>query len=413
MDQLSTAPRQTRRFHEKREAILDAAARLFNQKGIKGATLSDVGAEVGLITNSVTYYYKKKEDLATACLLRSIAAIEDTAAQAAGAATPEARVRQFLDLHWQGLAEVATGAQPELISFNDIRALTPPHSEIAFKAYTEMFRRIRRLLAGDSRMPLNRSALNARAHLLLSLAHWARTWLRRYEPEDYARVAGRVADIVLGGLAAAGGARTDVLPYRLDWPDQAAEADVTPDAFLRAATFLVNEQGYRGASVDRISARLKVTKGSFYHHNDNKDDLIAACFEQTFAVLRRILREADAAAGSGWDRLCFAANALIDYQLSDHGPLLRYTAWSALPEGVRGDIGRKTDRLTARFASLMVDGMADRSIRAVDQTVAAQLVSGMVNAAAELHRWVPGVTRESASDLYARPLLLGLFSPPK
>ncbi len=46
---------RTRRNEAKREAILDAAARLFNQQGLKGATLSDVARGFGLGTNSVTY----------------------------------------------------------------------------------------------------------------------------------------------------------------------------------------------------------------------------------------------------------------------------------------------------------------------------------------------------------------------
>ncbi|MGG2362072.1 TetR/AcrR family transcriptional regulator, partial [Salmonella enterica] len=64
---------QTRRYNQKRDAILDAAAVLFNQKGLKGTTLAAVADSVGLMTNSVTYYYRKKEELATAGLLRSIA----------------------------------------------------------------------------------------------------------------------------------------------------------------------------------------------------------------------------------------------------------------------------------------------------------------------------------------------------
>ena len=72
MDAPRTLPRQTRRFEQKREAILDAAAALFNEKGVRGATLQDVAQSVGLMTNSITYYYRKKEDLATACLLRTI-----------------------------------------------------------------------------------------------------------------------------------------------------------------------------------------------------------------------------------------------------------------------------------------------------------------------------------------------------
>eukprot|EP01036_Dinobryon_divergens_P048208 gene48208-64682_t len=94
--------------------------------------------------------------------------------------------------------------------------------------------------------------------------------------------------------------------WALGAPDPAngagVEASDTLEAFLRAATFLVNEQGYRGASVDKISARLKVTKGSFYHHHDTKQDLIAACFARSLAVQRQAFQLAVASAGSGWER---------------------------------------------------------------------------------------------------------------
>jgi hypothetical protein len=43
------------------------------------------------------------------------------------------------------------------------------------------------------------------------------------------------------------------------------DGTATRAAYLRAATRLVNEYGYRGASVDRIAAELRLTKGSFYH----------------------------------------------------------------------------------------------------------------------------------------------------
>lgn len=45
---------QTARFQEKRDAILSAAASRFNEQGVKGATLADIAASVGLVTNSVT-----------------------------------------------------------------------------------------------------------------------------------------------------------------------------------------------------------------------------------------------------------------------------------------------------------------------------------------------------------------------
>ncbi|MDF3839934.1 TetR/AcrR family transcriptional regulator [Cupriavidus basilensis] len=61
-----------RRHVEKREAILDAAARIFHRKGLRGATLALVAQDVGLSTNSITCHCRKKEDLVVACLMRTI-----------------------------------------------------------------------------------------------------------------------------------------------------------------------------------------------------------------------------------------------------------------------------------------------------------------------------------------------------
>ena len=173
----------------------------------------------------------------------------------------------------------------------------------------------------------------------------------------------------------------------------------------------MNEQGYRGASVDRISAKLSVTKGSFYHHNENKDDLVAQCFHRTFEVIRAAHRAAPPEIGTGWARLSRVASALVRHQLSERGPLLRYSALSAMPEAVRPGLLRDFDRLSQRTAGIIVDGMADGSIRAIDPTIAGQLVTGMVNAAAELRHWARDATEDNVVELFVRPCLIGVFAP--
>lgn len=409
MNQLSTASHQTPRFQEKRDAILDSAARLFNQKGVKGGTLADVAKSVGLVTHSVTYYYRKKEDLATACFLRAIEAVDAIVLQVKSAPGAAERIRAFIGAYLEFIAGIALGRHPNIVRFNDVRSLTGPHAETVFAAYTDMFRRLRALLQ-DEAAAFSRPELNARAHLLLSLATWTRAWVVRYDIGDYGRVAERVSDILLHGIGAPA-SRWNLRALPIARPPVPNAADeVNAEAFLRAATHLVNEQGYRGASVDKISARLKVTKGSFYHHHDNKDELISACFERTFAVVSRAQELAAAASGTGWLRLCAASSALVGYQLSKDGPLLRVSAWSALPEPVRSEKLLALNRIAERFANLIVEGMIDGSIRVLDQSIAAQLVSGMINAAAEIERWVPGVNEDNAADLYARPLFMGLLS---
>jgi AcrR family transcriptional regulator len=220
-------------------------------------------------------------------------------------------------------------------------------------------------------------------------------------------MADRVADIALHGMGAASA------EWRVEGDARwLVSTEAGPlDAFLRAATALVNEKGYRGASVDMISARLHVTKGSFYHHNDNKLDLIEACFDRTFKVLRQALEAAESGDGSGWSRACTAVLSLVRFQLSANGPLLRLSSTSALPgQADRQRVHKTLQQLSERMASVLVDGLLDGSIRPLDTSIAAQAVIGLINGAAELHRWVPGVTEASVGALYARPIFFGLLS---
>jgi AcrR family transcriptional regulator len=301
-----------------------------------------------------------------------------------------------------------------------------------FEHYTSLFRAVRRLLDGLAEDGLDRTALNARAHLLLSAVNWLRGWLRRHEPDEYPQVARRCLQLLLHGMAATGqvwpaapgpighgpvapeGANAVMAPDRL--AALAANDGVslgTTEAFLRAATELVNEQGYRGASIDRIAARLQMTKGAFYHHHDNKLDLISACFERSQRIVRQALTAASQLHGDGWQQACAATAALVRFQLSEHGPLLRATAYSALPDPqTRLLVLGRAQRLNERMVGLLVDGMVDGSVRPHDPVGAAQLLACASNAAAELRRWVPGVTMAQSDRVYARPALCGLLAPP-
>ena len=97
-------------------------------------------------------------------------------------------------------------------------------------------------------------------------------------------------DIFVHGLAAPGRS-WQPQPLSLDAVLQSSAQELTPrETFLIAATRLINEQGYRGASVEKISSRLNVTKGSFYHHHEAKDELVVDCFKRSFEVMRRVQR---------------------------------------------------------------------------------------------------------------------------
>jgi AcrR family transcriptional regulator len=402
----------TARYARKNDAVLDAAAALFNEHGLKGVTLADVAARVCLNTTSVTYYFRRKEDLAAACLLRSIEVIGALASAAQRHDALQQRIASFVHGYVGVLAEIADRRRPELMGFQDVRALTGPGAAVVFSAYEDLFRRVRGVLRGPTGRALSRREENTRAFLLLALTTEIQTWLGRYEPDDYERLATRVVEVLLRGIR---GGESRWQPVALDVSDHPVSPDpagAAREAFLQAATELVNEQGYHGASVEKISARLNVTKGSFYHHNDSKDDLLTSCFERSFAVVRHAQRAAQSICGSHADRVCATVDHLVRHQLSARGPLLRYRALNAVPQPARQQLLAVKERLVERFAGMIFDGIVDGSIRVVDPCVAAHLVDAMVNAAANLRRWVADARESDVSTLFARPLFDGLLTGP-
>lgn len=397
---------QTRRFRQKREAILDAAARLFNRHGIRSTTLADVARSVDLATSSVTYYYNKKEDLVLACVLRSLDTFDALLEGAEQAKTSGQKIEAFITGFFQLLADVEDGARPDFVTFADVSTLIDGGADAGAR-HSRVFRRVRDLIGGDRQLALTHAERNARAHLLLTLTQWSRYWIDRHEVSGYARASRRASDILLRGLGGAGAVWGPPAPPALT--GLSVMDDVSPDAFLLAATRLINEEGARFATVERISSELKVTRGSFYHHNDNIDDLVLACFNRTFDVIRRAQSFAEGYP-SGWQKLGASAAMLVQYQLSDGGPLLRMTARSRLSQDVANQTLRTMHQLTGHFAGVIADGVIDGSIRPVDPAIAAQLISGMINASASAKRWAPEASVTNVVDLYARPLFMGILS---
>ncbi|MBO9543161.1 TetR/AcrR family transcriptional regulator [Caulobacter sp.] len=408
MDDGRIAGAATARYARKKETILAAATAILNRQGVRGMTLADVAAKVGLNTTSVTYYYRKKDDLAAACFMRGLERFEAMVGEAAAETTPAARILKFLDLYLDLNRRVRLGEATPLTSFAEIKALKEPLRGSVVSAFNDLFRRVRSFFDDPSLAHLDKRQRNARAHLLMEQVFWSGTWLRRYDVEDYGRVRDRLGDILLNGLPAGGRPwapqalpdPTPLSPEGLEWRE----------TFLVAATRLINQRGYRGASVEDISAALNVTKGSFYHHHEDKDALVSECFERTFTVTRRSQLDAKALDADSWTQLTSTAAGLASYQLSEHGPLLRASSMGALPDTLRHDMADGYARGWQRFGSIISDGIADGSIRPIDPAIAAHMINSMLNAAASLGAWVPGLERDEAAELFAKPLLTGVLN---
>ncbi|WP_294300380.1 TetR/AcrR family transcriptional regulator [uncultured Sphingomonas sp.] len=403
MNEIAGREGGTKRFQAKRDAILAAAAEAINDQSAKGMTFADVAARVGLNTTSVTYYFRRKEDLASACFEHTIDQLSAMLEEAMEEATPEDRVARYLAINFQRMARIARGEDTAFAILSDLRAMDEPIKGKLLTGWQRVFRNTRALW-GE---PAHRAAkdLNgARAHVLLENTFWLSIWLTRYDVDEYDRVEARLMDVFRHGLASG---RAGWTPRLLEVDD--SEQEPGRAAFLTAATRLINELGYRGASVQRIASELNVTKGSFYHHLDAKDELVTECYRRSFDRIAAAQASAHAAGGTYWQMLENVMATLLDIQFSERGPLLRTTALSGLPPRDRQTMIDRSNRLARRFAGMISDGIAEGSIRAADPLVASQALMAIQNAAFDMRKWASTMPRERAVTMYASTLMFGLF----
>jgi AcrR family transcriptional regulator len=397
---------RTAKYLSRRTAIVEAASAILNLKGLKGMTFADVGEQVGLVPTGVAYYFASKEALTAACFLRSLEAFEGLIASAAQADRVEDRVQRLITEFFALRQRTDQGDVAQYALFDDVRALGDP---AVLTAYETMFRNLRRLLAPLLDHGLTRAAQNARAHLLLGQLLWVDGWIARYDPEDYPRIAERMVDILSHGFASE---MARWAPQPVARPASRVGAELGTETFLRAATQLINEHGYVGASVDRISARLEVTKGSFYHHIDAKDDLVAVCFARTTEVIRTTQSAARRLPADGCNRIASSIIALVNHQLQGEECLLR-GAMRSLPQAIRDNVLLEYERNAVRFGSMLSDGQLDGSVRLLDVQIGAHMLNAAVNGIGELPFFLPDPPGPEAAEQYVRPLFDSFCSPPK
>lgn len=391
------------RFERRRADIISAAIPVLNGHGFKGMRLTAVAELIGLRATGVTYYFPRKEELAVACLEAGYAIFHDLLTVAEKETSARARIARLIDLFVERDAAARRGEAAPLASFAAIRALEGEHRDRVVDGYKQMFRRVRALFETPELGRLDKVDRTIRSLILLEQLFWANSWLGDFDTDDFPRLARRMTDIALNGVG------PDVLaaaPAALAIASVPAQVDTAKENFLKAATHQINAHGYRGASVDRISASLNLTKGAFYHHNEAKDELVAACFRRSFGIMREAQRQARDLAESECRRLAAVVTSLIEFQLGAEGPLLRTSVLSSMPPEQQVEIISRSYRISRQFAAMVADAIADGSARAVDPAVAGAMVHAAINIASDA-RVLKMAGEPDIVQRFVRPIFTG------
>ncbi|PLW81688.1 TetR/AcrR family transcriptional regulator [Kineobactrum sediminis] len=380
----------------KRTAILSQAARLFNYKGSRSTTLRDIAETLGLTKTSLYYYVKTKEELIYQCYMAALAyhlkSMEDIERRYSH---PLDRARAFFLLQFENWRAAQEGRGPHLAALLEIASLQPPRRGEVEGQYVAMFKRLRGYLRegisqGDVRTCETISATRA----MLGSLDWIFSWLHKLPRENVDTIARSAWDILEHGLYSGTG---EYHPTRIEAGpgvenyvrgfDREEQNRLKQLAFYKSGTWFFNKKGFNGTSLDEIAEHLNVSKGAFYYHIKNKEDLLFNCYIYSMNITEHIYEQSEQLEDSGLGKIDHSCRRIFHVQNSEQGPLIRYTTITALPMAKRKEILERTDDANRRFGKFISAGIADGSVRNIDPFIAQQLISGAINASMEIKRW--------------------------
>jgi AcrR family transcriptional regulator len=182
------------------------------------------------------------------------------------------------------------------------------------------------------------------------------------------------------------------------------------DAVIRAAAQAFDQRGYHNTSLDDIAAALGVTKPTVYYYVANKEQLLFECFRAGLEPIRAALRRAEAAPGTGRDRL---REVIRDYAVaiaSEYGWCMVRAEHQDLGSDLSGQVKALKSEIDRGIRRLLQAGIADGSIAVQDLKLAAFAIAGALNWIAHWYRAGRSLSAEQVAEAFVQFLEHG-FAP--
>jgi AcrR family transcriptional regulator len=380
----------------KRAAILSEAAKLFNGKGSRATTLQDVARGLGLTKTSLYYYVKTKEELIFLCYEAALQHKHQRMDRIeATHASPLARAAAFFREPFETWLGARDGRTAHIAALLEIASLKPSHRGHLEAEYVRMFKRLRGYLrdaidAGEVRPCETTSTTRA----IIGATDWAFYWLHQLPDDRVAGAADLAWEIILHGLAAGPGeyrpvplAVSGASEQRRGGFDREEQNRQKQEAFYQAGTWFFNKKGFTGASLDEIAEHLNVSKGAFYYHIRNKEDLLYACYERSIGITGASMPRPCRGTGSGVEKSMKRRGGSFTYRTLPKGPLIRYNTITALPTPRRKEILAATEHLNRGSKASSSRAKATAACATSTRSLARNLMTGAINASMDISLW--------------------------
>ena len=404
-----------RQHQLKFQAILSGAAQLFNWQGSRATTLADIAGSMKLTKTCVYYYVKTKEDLIYQCYVSSCDMWLDQV-QSANQLSDNGleKIIALVKGHFYLYMDTLRGMGPHYATLSEVSVLDAAHAEDIKQRWSHIFACCQEIVEQGIEEGLIEDLDPAViVSGIFSILQWFPVWLNRSHGANPEPVIEAVLDILVNGISASRHQFDDIqFPQlrglQLDSFDREYQSRIKREAFYRVGSIFFNQKGYKGTSLDEIASSLDVTKGAFYYHIKNKEELLYQCFNRTLAVENRLLNDAGASQDTGLKKVELSLRYLFNIQFSEEGPLIRYRALPSLDEQHRKAILKASKNNSKILGTYLGEGFADGTLRQLDIDIAQNMLSGAVEASPDLASWVADIRPPEVSGAYLHLFINGL-----
>lgn len=165
------------------------------------------------------------------------------------------------------------------------------------------------------------------------------------------------------------------------------------EAIMRATHRALHEHGYAGLSIQRIADEADLSKSTFYHHFDDKEDLLQAFLEFILAEYTRVFTR-QATGDPARDVRTYIDMAFGDIpddavDVRDEkqmvGTYVELRAQAVQNDAYRETITRTDEGFKDQLATIIRDGIEQGVFQEVDPDRTAEMVGTIIDGA--LFRW--------------------------
>jgi AcrR family transcriptional regulator len=192
------ARKQAPDFEQRRDAIIEQAARLYAAQGFLGASIADLARACKTSKSLIYHYYPSKEDILFDVMHSHVRALLDTAERVT--AEPLAPAAKLHKLTQEFMRLYVGAAARHKVLLNELARLPPKRREAVVQIQRRLIAIVEEVLIAV-RPALAKNAVRPGAMLYFGMINWTHTWLDPRGPVAPEHIAALAATLFLDGIA--------------------------------------------------------------------------------------------------------------------------------------------------------------------------------------------------------------------